>query len=87
LGAGPVSAVRAPAGPLTGFGGAGKTRLSLEVASGLVDAYLDGVRFVELTALADPLLVPYAVASAFDDIGEQSGRPPDRHRRSGREWV
>ncbi len=60
---------------LTGFGGVGKTRLSLEVASRLIDNYLDGVRLVELAALTDPLLVPYAVASVFDDVGAQSGRP------------
>jgi len=58
---------------LTGFGGVGKTRLALEVAAGLADEYLDGVRLVELAPLADPLLVPRAVALALD-VGEQ----PDR---------
>jgi predicted ATPase len=59
---------------LTGVGGVGKTRLALEAAAGLLDAYLDGVRFVELAAVVDPQFVSQAVAAAFDDIGEQ----PDR---------
>src|SRR5882757_3281922 len=47
---------------LTGTGGAGKTRLMIEVASRLVDAFADGVWLVELAALSDPRLVSQAVA-------------------------
>src|SRR6185503_6790887 len=50
---------------LTGTGGIGKTRLSLQVASDVFQDYPDGVWFVELAALADPALVPRAVASAL----------------------
>ena len=49
---------------LTGIGGSGKTRLAIETARRQVDAWADGVRLVDLTALADPSLVAGAVASA-----------------------
>ncbi len=58
---------------LTGTGGAGKTRLALQVAAELLDNYPDGTRFVELAPLSDPALVPKAVASALD-VPEQPGR-------------
>jgi non-specific serine/threonine protein kinase len=50
---------------LTGAGGAGKTRLAIEVTSQLVDAFRDGVWLVELAALSDAQLVPLAVAQAL----------------------
>jgi len=59
---------------LTGAGGAGKTRLVIEVASRLVDAFADGVWFVELAALSDPRLVPQAAAQVFE-VKEQPMRP------------
>src|SRR5712672_3831945 len=59
---------------LTGAGGAGKTRLAIEVASRLVDAFPDGVWLVELAALSDPLLVPQAVAQVVE-AKEQPARP------------
>jgi DNA-binding SARP family transcriptional activator len=52
---------------LVGSGGCGKTRLAMEAASRLIDQYPDGVWLVELAALADPELVPQAVASALGD--------------------
>src|SRR6266436_8704977 len=50
---------------LTGAGGAGKTRLAIEVANRLVEAFPDGVWLMELAALSDPRLVPKAVAQAL----------------------
>jgi len=47
---------------LTGSGGCGKTRLALAVASELVGRFEDGVWMVELASLAEPSLVPQAVA-------------------------
>ncbi|MGH8800652.1 MAG: ATP-binding protein, partial [Casimicrobiaceae bacterium] len=59
---------------LSGFGGIGKTRLSLQVAADALDAYPDGVWFVELAPIADPQLVPQAVASVLG-VKEEAGRP------------
>jgi predicted ATPase len=58
---------------LTGAGGAGKTRLALEVARDLLGAYPDGVWLVELAPLSDPALTPQAVAAALG-VHEQPGR-------------
>lgn len=58
---------------LTGSGGCGKTRLSLQVAVEVLETFNDGVWFVELAPLADPAFVPQAVASALG-IQEQAGR-------------
>ncbi len=59
---------------LTGSGGTGKSRLSLQVAAGALDDYEDGVWLVELASLADPALVPHALAAALH-IREQPGKP------------
>jgi predicted ATPase/DNA-binding SARP family transcriptional activator len=59
---------------LTGPGGCGKTRLALEAATNLLDRYPNGVWWADLAALADPLLVPQAVATALG-VREQPGRP------------
>ena len=50
---------------LTGPGGAGKTRLGLQVAAELLDGSGDGVWFADLAPLQDPDLVPVAVASVL----------------------
>ncbi len=50
---------------LTGVGGGGKTRLALQLASDLLPAFLRRVWLVELAPIADPALVPIAVASAL----------------------
>ncbi len=47
---------------LTGPGGSGKTRLAIQVATDLVDAYKDGVWFIDLAPLHDPAQVGAAVA-------------------------
>ncbi len=58
---------------LTGSGGAGKTRLALQVAADVVEGYPDGVWLVEFAPVADPILVPKTVASALN-VPEQPGR-------------
>jgi non-specific serine/threonine protein kinase len=60
---------------LTGAGGAGKTRLAIEVAGSLLDAFADGVCLVELAALSDPQLVPQAVAEVLE-VKVQPGKSP-----------
>ena len=59
---------------LTGVGGSGKTRLALEVARDLVDAYPEGVWLVELAPLSEEALVPKAVAEALK-IPERPAEP------------
>ena len=58
---------------LTGAGGSGKTRLALQVATDLLEEFAQGVWWVELAALSDPLLVPQAVASVVG-VPERAGR-------------
>ncbi len=58
---------------LTGSGGAGKTRLALQVAADVVDGYPDGVWLAEFASIADPALVPKTVASSLN-VPEQPGR-------------
>jgi predicted ATPase/DNA-binding winged helix-turn-helix (wHTH) protein len=50
---------------LTGPGGIGKTRLALAVARQLPLQFADGVWLAELAPLADPALVPAAIAAAL----------------------
>ena len=59
---------------LTGAGGSGKTRLALEMARGLVEAYPDGVWLVELAPLSEEALVPKAVAEALE-VPERPAEP------------
>jgi predicted ATPase/DNA-binding XRE family transcriptional regulator len=59
---------------LTGPGGTGKTRLTLEAAAGLLDQYPDGAWLVELAPLADPALVPQTVATLWG-LKDVPGRP------------
>ena len=50
---------------LTGPGGTGKTRLSLELASTCAEGFHDGAWFVPLAAVQDPELVPSSIAGAL----------------------
>jgi non-specific serine/threonine protein kinase len=59
---------------LTGAGGAGKTRLALQVAAGLADGAGDGVWFADLGPLGDAGLVAGTVADVLG-IGQEPGRP------------
>ncbi|MGB2568375.1 ATP-binding protein [Micromonospora citrea] len=57
-----------------GAGGAGKTRLAVELASGLVEAYPDGVWFVDIATVTDPGLVAFAIAAVLG-LRPEPGRP------------
>lgn len=50
---------------LTGPGGVGKTRLALALMTSLAETFADGAVFVPLAAIADPALVPGAIAQAL----------------------
>jgi non-specific serine/threonine protein kinase len=58
---------------LTGTGGAGKTRLALALAAACQARFADGVAFVALASLHDPLLIPTALATALG-VRETRGR-------------
>jgi predicted ATPase/class 3 adenylate cyclase len=61
---------------LTGPGGTGKTRLSLEIAARAIEDFPDGVYFVPLDAVRDPGLVASQIASALGlaETGSRSAR-------------
>jgi class 3 adenylate cyclase len=59
---------------LTGSGGTGKTRLSLQVAAEVLDSFKDGVWFIELAPLSDTALLPLTIASVLG-VREDPGRP------------
>jgi predicted ATPase/DNA-binding SARP family transcriptional activator len=59
---------------LTGVGGAGKSRLAVEVAATCRSDFPDGTWLVELAALNQPGLVVHAVAAAFG-VREHPNRP------------
>ena len=50
---------------LTGVGGVGKTRLSVQVAAELTQEFPDGIWVVGLASIGDPAAVPDAVATAL----------------------
>ena len=60
---------------LTGSGGTGKTRLSLQVAADLLEKFDHGAWFIELAPLSDPELLPQTILSAIG-ISEQQGKTP-----------
>ncbi|NJP31400.1 ATP-binding protein [Micromonospora thermarum] len=57
-----------------GAGGAGKTRLAVELASDLVESYPDGVWFVDIATVTDPGLVAFAIAAVLG-LRPEPGRP------------
>jgi predicted ATPase/serine/threonine protein kinase/Tfp pilus assembly protein PilF len=59
---------------LTGPGGTGKTRLSLEVAHRLLLQYSDGIWLVELAPLRDPQLVAQEIAGVLN-VAPEAGKP------------
>ncbi|MFZ0716791.1 ATP-binding protein, partial [Mycobacterium sp.] len=58
---------------LTGAGGAGKTRLAIQIAGQLSGEFGDGVWYVDLAPITDPELVPVTVARALG-LPDQPGR-------------
>ncbi len=60
---------------LTGSGGTGKTRLSLQVAAELLEKFDHGVWFVELAPLTDPDLIPQTILSTIG-VQEQQSKTP-----------
>ena len=59
---------------LIGPGGTGKTRLSIQAASQMLDQYPDGIWLVELAPISDALLVPRTAAVAIG-LREEPQRP------------
>ncbi|HEV1994415.1 MAG TPA: tetratricopeptide repeat protein [Candidatus Acidoferrum sp.] len=60
---------------VTGPGGIGKTRLAVEVASGLIDQFPGGIHFVSLSPLSDPGLIASVIVQTLG-IGEAGGQSP-----------
>ncbi|RKY17629.1 MAG: hypothetical protein DRP90_06515, partial [Planctomycetota bacterium] len=65
---------------LWGPGGVGKTRLALEVAARLRNAFLHGVYFIPLATVSPPasLRLPYAIAEALHIPLQGTGEPTAR---------
>jgi len=59
---------------LTGAGGTGKTRLALQIASGLLDDFADGVYFVALASLQSVEAIVPTIAQAIGFSGIVSYR-------------
>ncbi len=59
---------------LLGMGGLGKTRLSLQIGTSVMDAYPDGVWFIDLQTIRDGSLVASETARALG-VREEPGRP------------
>ena len=60
---------------LTGSGGAGKTRLSLQVGAECLGQFVNGVWFVELAPVGDPALLPQTLLAIFK-LREDAHRKP-----------
>jgi len=58
---------------LTGAGGAGKTRLAVQVAAALAEEYGDGICYVDLAPITHPAVVPVTAARALG-LPDQPGR-------------
>ncbi|MGN6337113.1 LuxR C-terminal-related transcriptional regulator [Mycobacterium sp.] len=58
---------------LTGAGGSGKTRLAVEVASDLSTEFGDGLWYVDLAPITNPVVVPVTTARALG-LPDQQGR-------------
>ncbi|SDN57396.1 non-specific serine/threonine protein kinase [Allokutzneria albata] len=63
---------------VTGVGGVGKTRIALRVVAEVRRSVPDGVWWVELSALRDAELVPYAVAEVLGVQDDATPRPMEQ---------
>ena len=61
---------------LTGSGGAGKTRFSLQAGADLIDDFANGVWFIELAAISDPVFLPVTINNALG-IKEEPMKTPE----------
>jgi predicted ATPase/class 3 adenylate cyclase len=61
---------------LTGPGGTGKTRLSIQLAAAVRDEFPGGAWFVPLASITDPELVPMAIAEGFGLVDAGGAKPP-----------
>ena len=67
---------------VTGPGGAGKTRLGLQVASDAIGTVQDGVWWIELGAVSDPTMLPVVFAEAIGLTEGQNDDPAQSLRDS-----
>jgi predicted ATPase/class 3 adenylate cyclase/DNA-binding CsgD family transcriptional regulator len=59
---------------LTGAGGAGKTRLAVQIAADIATEFADGVWYVDLAPVTDPDVVPLTAARVLG-LPDQPGQP------------
>ena len=62
---------------LSGAGGAGKTRLAVEIATRIAPEYADGVWYVDLAPITDPVVVPVTVTRALGLPDQPGGSTMD----------
>lgn len=58
--------LKTPILSLLGSGGTGKTRISIQIGAEMIDNFVNGVWFIELSTLSDSSLVVQEIASAFN---------------------
>lgn len=70
---------------LIGVGGVGKTRLAVQVAAEMTSKFADGVWFVELAPVGDPVALPNVVATALG-VTAQAGMTVTESLARGPVW-
>jgi len=70
---------------LTGPGGIGKSRLSIDAANRVHDRFPGGVAFIDLAPVTDPALVPAAIANALGIIDVGDGTLDEKLRMAVRD--
>ena len=61
---------------LLGTGGAGKTRLALQIGADIIDEFANGVFITELASVSEPSLIQQAIMNSLS-LKEESGKSPD----------